>query len=178
MSLGREQAADDEARFAAFVQTHARLAFRVAYALLRDASDAEDAVQECFLKLHRRGGWQRGMDERAYLARAAWRAALDLRARQLRAASTDEYDEPASATPSPERQAVAGDALARVHRLIDALPETLRFPLVLCSVEGMSSAEAAVALKLPEGTVRRRVKEARALLREKLNAMEGGRGGR
>ncbi len=178
MSLGREQAADEEARFAAFVQTHSRLAFRVAYALLRDASDAEDAVQECFLKLHRGGGWQRGADERAYLARSAWRAALDLRARQPRVAVPEDWDEPASASPSPERQAVDGDALARVHRLIDALPETLRFPLVLCSVEGMSSAEAAFALKLPEGTVRRRVKEARALLREKLDALERGRGGR
>ena len=59
-----------------------------------------------------------------------------------------------------------------MHRLIDALPEKLRQPLVLSALEELSSAEVAAVLRLPEGTVRRRVAEARALLREKMTAME------
>ncbi len=64
-------------------------------------------------------------------------------------------------------------AEAAVHRMIDTLPAKLRQPLVLSSIGEMRSAEVAAILGLPEGTVRRRVMEARALLREKLRNMEG-----
>src|ERR1700747_3650734 len=63
--------------FAALVERNARRMFRVAYSLLRNSHDAEDAVQEAFLKLHRSGGWRRMEDERAFLARTVWRVALD-----------------------------------------------------------------------------------------------------
>ena len=69
----------DEATFTALVERQSRFAYRVAYAVLLNAHDAEDAVQETFLKLFRHGGWQQAENERAYLARVAMRTAIDRR---------------------------------------------------------------------------------------------------
>ena len=58
-----------------------------------------------------------------------------------------------------------------LRRLIDALPEELRQPLVLCAIEEMTSREVAVAMGIPEGTVRTRVMRARAELKRRFEAM-------
>src|SRR5215471_1025936 len=73
----RDQEIAAEEEFAAVVERNARRMFRVAYSLLRNSHDAEDAVQEALLKLHRSEGWRRMDDERAFLARTVWRVALD-----------------------------------------------------------------------------------------------------
>ena len=70
-------ASNEEAKFEALVKRQLRFVFRVAYAILRNSHDAEDAVQEMFLKLYRNGAWKDIEDERAFLARAAWRMAID-----------------------------------------------------------------------------------------------------
>ena len=69
----------EEAEFTALVQRQSRFVFRVAYAVLLNPHDAEDAVQETFLKLYRNGGWQQLDNEMAFLARVAWRVAIDRR---------------------------------------------------------------------------------------------------
>ena len=69
------------------MERQSRFAYRVAYAVLLNAHDAEDAVQETFLKLFRHGGWQQAENERAYLARVAMRTAIDRR-RAARPAAT------------------------------------------------------------------------------------------
>jgi len=61
--------ADDEEDFTGLVQRQARFVFRVAYAVLLNSHDAEDAVQETFLKLYQNRGWQHLDNERAFLAR-------------------------------------------------------------------------------------------------------------
>ena len=60
--------------------------FRVAYAILRNVQDSDDAVQDTFMKLYRSRGWDRIEDEKAYLARAVWRIAVDLRAKRPKSA--------------------------------------------------------------------------------------------
>jgi RNA polymerase sigma-70 factor (ECF subfamily) len=65
-----ENAAAREARFADLVQRRSRFAFQVAYAILRNAQDAEDVLRETFLKLYRTGAWETMRDERALLRRA------------------------------------------------------------------------------------------------------------
>lgn len=157
--------------FAEFVTRHARFAYRVAYARLRNSSDAEDAVQESFLKLYRGGCWHTAEDERAFLARTVWRMADTLRKRNP-LTRPDEPDTRPSGARDPEQQLMQSSAEAAVHRLIDTLPEKLRQPLVLSSLAEMRCAEVAALLNVPEGTVRRRVMEARTLLRTKLNALE------
>jgi RNA polymerase sigma-70 factor (ECF subfamily) len=71
---------------------------------------------------------------------------------------------------NPEQRVAAGNWEAAVHRLIDSLPEELRQVLAL-SVE-MNSREIAAAMGMAEGTVRTRLMRARAMLREKMAAME------
>ena len=63
--------------FESLVHRQSRFVFQVAYAMLRNSHDAEDVVQETFLSLYRSGAWRQIKDERAFLARATWRQAID-----------------------------------------------------------------------------------------------------
>jgi RNA polymerase sigma-70 factor, ECF subfamily len=79
--------------FTRLVERQSRFAFRVAYAVVRNPQDAEDVVQETFLSLFRSGAWQQMHDEKAFLARAVWRQAVDrLRARPKHNESLNEAD--------------------------------------------------------------------------------------
>jgi RNA polymerase sigma-70 factor, ECF subfamily len=167
----RVNAASRETRFEQLVSRQSRFVFRVAWAVLRNAHDTEDVVQEAFLKLYRTGAWQRMDDERAFLARTVWRVAVDrLRSRRGEAVAI----ETRSGGADPERAAIAADASAVVQRLIDALPEELRQPLALSAIEELRSGEIAVLMGISEGTVRGRIMRARQVLRQKLAAMEEG----
>ena len=78
------------ARFNALVKRQTRFVFRVAYAVLRNTHDAEEVVQETFLKLYRTGAWERIENERGFLARTAWRIAVDRRPRALTETPSEE----------------------------------------------------------------------------------------
>jgi RNA polymerase sigma-70 factor (ECF subfamily) len=156
-------------RFADLVERQSRFVVRVAYAILRNAGDSEDVVQETFLKIYRTAAWHRMEDERAFLARTAWRIAIDHRVRSRRKTQTLEI----ARAVDPEQSAITADRNATVHRLIDALPEELRQPLALSTVDELSSSEIAKILGIPEGTVRTRLMRARQILKQKLQA--GGR---
>jgi RNA polymerase sigma-70 factor (ECF subfamily) len=173
----RPEAAASETRFAGLVERQSRFVFRVAYALLRNSHDAEDAAQETFLKLYRAGRWDAIENERAFLARAAWRIAVDKLKRRGRGAIRLEADL-ASGTgygaANPEQALAAAQWDAAVHRLMDALPQELRQPLALSAVEEMNSREIAHMMGLAEGTVRTRIMRARQILKGKLaEVMEG-----
>jgi RNA polymerase sigma-70 factor (ECF subfamily) len=155
---------DETATFADLVNRQSRFVFRVAYSVLRNAHDAEDVVQDLFFKLHRSGAWQHMEDERAFLAKSAWRMAVD-RIPKLRAVAS-----PERTVPSHEKAVIDGELQGTVHRLIDALPEDLRQSLVLSTIEELTSREVAMVLGIPEGTVRNRVMRARQILKEKLTA--------
>jgi RNA polymerase sigma-70 factor (ECF subfamily) len=136
--------------------------------------DAEDAVQETLLKLYRGDAWMRMEDERAFLARTVWRVGLDVVARRPRA--TEPLDdgagrEFAAGGMSAEQSLAECDERALLRRLIDGLPEELRQPLVLSAIEEMTSREVAIAMGIPEGTVRRRAMRAREELKRRFEAM-------
>jgi len=169
----RRDAAEREARFAALVNRQARFVFRVAYAVLRHAHDAEDVVQETFLKLYRAGGWDAIENERAFLARAAWRLAADKLKATRRPARQVEAEVDASGAANPEQEAVAADWNAVVERLMDGLPQELRQPLALAAIEEMSSREIAGAMGIAEGTVRTRIMRARQILKQRLARVMG-----
>jgi RNA polymerase sigma-70 factor (ECF subfamily) len=169
----RERTASDE-EFSLLVYRQHRFVFRVAFALLRNAHDAEDIAQETFLKLYRNGRWRGMRDERAFLARAAWRLAIDLRRVPAVESAEMDADVMPSRTASPEQQAMSANSAAVLHRLIDALPEELRQPLVLAGIDEMTSREIAAVMGIPEGTVRTRMMRARQLLKEKLAHTRGG----
>lgn len=166
----------ESAEFTALVERQSRFAFRVAYAVLLNAADAEDAVQETFLKLYRSGDWRSAHNERAYVARVAWRTAVDRRRALGRPEdASEELPECAAAEPDPEEPAVMAQRASRVHAMIDALPEELRVPLVMAASEEMNSREIGEALGIPEGTVRTRLQRARQMLRRKLAGVEAAR---
>lgn len=162
------------------VMRQSRFVFRVAWSVLLNAHDAEDAVQETFLKLYRHGGWQHAKNERAFLARVAWRTAIDRRRASaatsaLSIVPTSETEtplDPPSPQSDPEQTMAAANEHAVIHAMIDALPEELRVPLALSAFEEMNSREIGRILGIPEGTVRTRLQRAREVLRRKLSACE------
>jgi RNA polymerase sigma-70 factor (ECF subfamily) len=172
LALGETTLADNrplahfDDAFAAFVQRQSAFVFRVAYAALRNAHDAEDVAQEVFLKLYRTSSWRQMNDERAYLARSAWRSAIEKKSKSV------PQDAPSENTIArglnPEQQIVEANWSAVVHQLMDALPEELRMPLALSAIDELTSREIAATLRIPEGTVRTRLMKAREVLKEKL----------
>jgi RNA polymerase sigma-70 factor (ECF subfamily) len=160
---------DRERVFARIVDEHARLLYRVAHAVLRHEQDAEDAVQDALLKLYRGEGWRGMREERAFLARVVWRAALDRKTKRMEYAQDDAELRLADARPGPEEMAAEGDEL---EELIEELPAELKEPLLLTAMEALSSREVGEVLGLPEGTVRTRLMRARGLLRERFEALQ------
>ena len=161
-------------RFAEMAERQARFMFRVAHGLLRSVQDAEDAVQEALLKLYRSDGWLRMEDEKAFLARTVWRVGLDVVARRPRGTEPLEDEagrEFAAGGESAEESLVGRGERELLRRLIEALPEELRQPLVLSAIEEMTSREVAMAMGIPEGTVRTRVMRARGELKRRFEAM-------
>jgi RNA polymerase sigma-70 factor (ECF subfamily) len=185
---GRDELRCDEAmgrdeRFEEMVARQARFMFQVAFGLLRNRQDAEDAVQEAFLKLYRGEAWLRMENEKGFLARTVWRVALDHLPRaaermadvaEMQLAANGVAGVASRANRTPEQSAMDEDERAVLRRLIDGLPEELRRPLVLSSVEEMTSREVAEVMGIPEGTVRTRVMRARTELRRRFLAMKEG----
>lgn len=163
------EAVSEEA-FATLVRRQSLFVFRVAYSILRNAQDAEDVVQETFLKLYRLGAWKSMDDERAFLSRTAWRIALDQLRRNRKSTAKSVIS---GAAENPEQILIETDRNAVVWRLIDALPDELRQPLALSTVEELSSLEIAKMMGIPEGTVRTRLMRARQILKQKLMAVLG-----
>jgi len=170
---------DEEAEFTELVRRQSRFVFRVAYAVLLNSHDAEDVVQETFLKLYRNRGWQNLDNERAFLARVAWLVAVDSRSRSPQPAGPisepDQAGELPSPRPGPEQTLLNANQMATVHSMIDALPEDLRVPLALSAFDELNSREIGGILGIPEGTVRTRLQRAREMLRKKLSALRDAR---
>jgi RNA polymerase sigma-70 factor (ECF subfamily) len=166
-----EAVSEREEEFAAMVGRQARFMFRVAYSLLRNAHDAEDAVQEAFLKLYRGEAWRQMEEERAFLAKTVWRVALDrTAARAGQMEDVTEMELPSQGA-SPEQDAMEASERMVLRRLIDGLPEELRQALLLSAVEEMTSREVAKVMGIPEGTVRTRVMRARTELKRRFEEM-------
>ncbi|MFY9742843.1 MAG: RNA polymerase sigma factor [Candidatus Sulfotelmatobacter sp.] len=155
------------------VRQHSRLVYRIAYAALRSHPDAEDATQETFLRVLRYSHKLATVeDPKTWLARIAWRVAVDRSKRRggQREVSIDDPERPEETSlEAPVDRAMQGSQVgARLERLIAALPEKLRQPLILSAVEEMSPREVAVTLGINEAAVRSRVFRARQILREKV----------
>src|ERR1700678_1362553 len=137
--LLRQQAYGEHAEFTALVERNAHFAFRVANAVLRSREDAEEAVQETFFKLYRTGAWKRMEDEKAFLARAVWREAIDRLPKRNNESLTEEHEGVASDAASPELNALESSERDFLRSLIDTLHEDLRQPLVLSALHELNS---------------------------------------
>lgn len=182
----RTDAAEHEA-LATAVREHSRFVFKVAYSVLRNPQDAEDAVQETFLRAMRHAREFAAVDDqRAWLARTAWRIAVDRTRRRPHASLDDSANQALLAElrdaetraalseageTGAEQLLINGQMLSLLQSLIAKLPAELRDVLTLSTVEEMNSREIAAICGIPEGSVRTRQLRARQLLKEKLNAL-------
>jgi RNA polymerase sigma-70 factor (ECF subfamily) len=160
-----------EREFESRLHDSSRLAFRVAFSVLRQREDAEDVAQEAFLRAHRFFASIKDRERfRAWLVRTTFRLALDrMRGERRRtrredaAASEAEFD-----APSAEDDAIRTQERARVEAAVAALPHKFRLVMVLVAIEGQDLAAVARLLELPEGTVKSRLHRARKDLAERL----------
>jgi RNA polymerase sigma-70 factor, ECF subfamily len=165
-----EAAVDDVERH---IRQYARFVFGVAYSVLRNREDAEDAAQETFLRLSRQRNLAEIRDVRLWLARVAWRVAVD-RTRKHREQFTDDTPEfmenIADAAPGAEQVVLERQMKQLLDRMIAGLPRELREVVLLTTAQEMSSADVAEVLGIPEGSVRQRMFRARQILRERMLA--------
>ncbi len=165
------------------VAEHSRMVFCIAYSILRNHHDAEDATQECFLRV-----WKHKVhlhevsNAKTWLARIAWTTALDKRraGRKILSLNDDErgldvLESLSDGTPAADEQLAERQKQQLLQRLIAGLPEDLRSTLELFTVQELNSTEIAEVMKIPEGSVRTRLFRARKQLKEKLTVLLEGR---
>lgn len=167
---------------AELVRTYSGLLFRVAHSVLRSRSEAEDVVQDVFVRVVERSGTLGEIVEmQVWLVRIAWNLALD-RLRRIR----PEQMEAEFAAALVAKQAGPEQALAQSRQMrvvlneIDRLPKAERQALLLATVEELGTREIAAVLGKSESGVRALVFRARSRLKERLqmqNSRSTGAGG-
>lgn len=158
------------------IEAYHPLVYRMAYRVLGNQADAEDATQEVFLRLFRQGSVERIRSLPGWLVRVTLNASRNMirghsnrRAREARwAADSEARQEEAHKMPHSESHPDEAHDPERLAAAIAALPDDLRLPLVLHYEEGLKYREIATALELREGTVAKRIHTAKARLQERL----------
>jgi RNA polymerase sigma factor (sigma-70 family) len=155
--------------------------YTLARYLLRDAGDAEDAVQECYLRALKHFDSYRGPAIKPWLLailRNVCRAEFARRASSPTAAIED-VAETAEQTPlwseapeTPETQLLRGADATAIRRLVNTLAEPFRETFVLREIHNLSYREIADIVEAPVGTVMSRLARARAMLRSAWLAEE------
>ncbi len=144
-------------------------AYRSAFLILGSASDAEEAVQEAFLRMWRfRAAMPSGEAARPWLFRVVMNSCYSLarkeqRAKRQRDEGADGSDL-ADLARQPDDLVVADETGRAVREALQRLPEPLRIPVVLRYYAGLSDKEIALAIHRRAGTVKSRLHEARRIL--------------
>ena len=173
---GERDAARD--RFADLVASQQRRALRIAYQYLRDAHDADEAVQDAFVKVFTHiTTYREDLPFEVWFTRILVNGCLDMRksrARRLRwalpmSSSSDmPPPDPVAPQPSPEARLAATETGRAISEAVEQLPDRQRAVFTLCHVAEHSTAEVGQALGLSEATVRvhlfRAVRKLRKLL--------------
>lgn len=177
--LLRRCRAGDQAAWRDLVATHGRRVFNLAYRFVGRVDEAEDVTQEIFVKVYRALDSYRPTDGSfpAWLTTVARHHAIDRyrRRRDERLVAED----PAALAAVPSSDEGPLHLLEReerkhfVHRGLRSLPATLREPILLCDLEGLSVEEAAASLGIPVGTVKSRLNRGRLELAKRLLAARG-----
>jgi RNA polymerase sigma-70 factor (ECF subfamily) len=174
LALSSMEGVGSEIDLAALVESYSALLFRVVHSVLRNQAEAEDVVQDAFVRvLEHRRRLPEVREMRVWLVRIAWNLALDRR-RRIR---PEQFDE-GFAEGLVSRELPADDALNEARRMKDVLREMERLPraerdvLTLAAIEELGTAEMAEVLGRSESAVRALLFRARTRLRERLE--EGG----
>jgi RNA polymerase sigma-70 factor, ECF subfamily len=163
------------AMFEVLMRRHNERLYRAARAILKNASEAEDVMQQAYVNAYAN---LRQFDRRSsfttWLTRIAVNEALARARKQGRYRSIDEENGELDnivalpVTHNPEHEAFAHEMRGLLEAAIDALPDGLREVFVLREVQGLSTTETAASLDVSEDTVKTRLSRARAALRRHL----------
>lgn len=175
VALVSAEPAPSETDLTVLIPAYSALLYRVAHSILRNPAEAEDVVQDVFLRVlqHDRKAHQRKLyeirDLRVWLIRIAWNLALDRR-RRIR---PDQLDQPLAdallSTNAPADQALVGARhIAAVFREIDRLPKSERHALLLSAIDELSIAEISAVLHRSESAIRALLFRARTRLRQRI----------
>ena len=159
-----------EVDLAALVETYSSLLFRVVHSVLRSKTEAEDVVQDAFVRvLEHRQSLAAVRDMRVWLVRIAWNLALD-RKRRIRPEQFDDgFAEGLVAKNLPVDEALnEARRMRAVLREMERLPKGERDVLLLSAIEDLGTAEMAEVLGRSESAVRALLFRARTRLRERL----------
>jgi RNA polymerase sigma-70 factor (ECF subfamily) len=179
-ALAARAADGDDAAFERIMRRHNRLLFRTARSILKSDAEAEDALQEAYLRAWRAlGSFRSEARLSTWLVRIVINEALGrLRRRGAQVLALDATIELADVSMEdvmegnpddrPDRAAMRSELRTLMEACIDALPEAFRTVFMLRAVEDLSVEEVSAALDLPAATVRTRFFRARGLLREGL----------
>jgi len=155
---------------------HLDAAYNLARWLLKNDADAQDVVQEAFLRALRFSGGFRGGDARAWLLAIVRNAAYSFIARKHPAGVDPNFDEGLRPEPSapPDIEAIRRADARALHAALDQLPAEFREMIVLRDLEELSYKEMAAVADLPIGTVMSRLARARARLKAALGKSQRG----
>jgi RNA polymerase sigma-70 factor (ECF subfamily) len=175
----------DRAEFARLVETYSPLIYRLGLKMLNNSQDAEDILQETFIKAYRHLDTFNGRSRLStWLYRIATNEALMLlRRKRPETISVNqpwenetEEQEPLQIVDwccLPEGELMSDEARAHLDEAVDHLPASLRVVFLLREIEGLSTRETAEVLDLSEAAVKTRLSRARLHLREDLTAYFG-----
>jgi len=167
--------------FEILMRRYNRRLFRVARSVVRNDSDAEDIVQDAYIRAYMKIGDFVGPDGfGAWLTRITFNEALGLLRRERACIKTETLPSPESdhimhqyafdsGLPDPRRLAESGELRKILETTIQALPPNFRAVFVLRAVEGLSVAETADSLGIPKETVKTRHHRARRLLQDMIS---------
>ncbi len=173
----------DQSRFAELAMEHMASLYSAALRMTRNPADAEDLVQETYLRAYRGfGGFTEGTNLKAWLYRILTNTYINAyRAKQRRPDESDLDDvedlylynrigglEAARAGRSAEDELMDLFSEAEVKAAVESLPETFRMAVLLADVEGFSYKEIAEILDIPIGTVMSRLHRGRKALEKAL----------
>ncbi|WP_212541891.1 sigma-70 family RNA polymerase sigma factor [Sphingopyxis indica] len=163
----------DADAFGALVDRYSARLYRLAWRLLGDAQEAEDAVQDCFARLWQGApGWQaRGGGLATWLHRVTVNRCLDRLRRYRTVADEEAVAAVEDISPGPERRLAMHRLQNAIEAALHALPHRHRAALVLCYLEGFSNALAAEMLGLNLKAMESLLFRARRSLRERLEQM-------
>jgi RNA polymerase sigma-70 factor (ECF subfamily) len=176
-TLVRNAREGDMPAFGEIVRRYQNLVFATAFQILRDRPLAEDVAQEAFVK-----AFQSLHDLRMESSFPPWlrkitrNLALVARKEQRRFGALEEagtpQSPPADAGQEAERERGEADAFGEeVRRIISSLSDTLRFPMLLCHIDDLSTRDAARFLGITEGALRKRLHDGKRKLQERIVRM-------
>ena len=168
---------DSSETITALVMEYSATLYRVAYSVMRNAAEAEDAVQEAFLRvLRHRDKLDTILDHRVWLIRITWNIVLDRKRRGKTRPENEDIADFTRILPSKDRPAddsiISSQEHGRILGLVERLPRKEREALLLSAVEELSTVQIAEVLGTTESSVRSRIFRARRQLSALLD-MEG-----